>query len=255
VLDADGVHRVEPALSDRTQHGLFYPEDRQIEPDSLTTALVEHVVKLGGTVLPNEAVVGFTRSGGDVTSVRTSSGQQLPCDRLILAAGVWTGALAKQLGVALPIRPGKGYSVDYRPAPLGLRTSLTLEDAHVAVTPLNGVLRIAGTMEFGGFDEKMNETRIGALERVAVENFRNWDPAAPREPSWAGLRPMTPDGLPIVGPIAVGSNVLVASGHAMLGLTMAPTTARVIRGLVAGTEPEDPETSPARFRSRRLHAA
>jgi D-amino-acid dehydrogenase len=255
VLDADAVHRVEPSLSERSQHGLFYPEDRQIEPDSLTTALVEHVTKLGGSIMENESVVGFARTGGNVRRVRTASTQELPCDRVVLAAGVWTAPLAKQLGVTLPIRPGKGYSLDYRPAPLQLRTSLTLEDAHVAVTPLNGLLRIAGTMEFGGFDEGMNTTRIGALERVAAESFLEWDPATPREPSWAGLRPMTPDGLPIVGPIAEGCNVLVASGHAMLGLTQAPTTARVIRGMVAGTEPEDPETSPARFRRRRPRAA
>jgi D-amino-acid dehydrogenase len=249
VLDADGVHRVEPSLTDRSQHGLFYPSDRQIEPDSLTEALVQHIAKLGGSIL-QEAVVGFTRASGTVRSVRTASSEELPCDRVVLAAGVWSAALAQALGVPLPIRPGKGYSVDYRPAPIELKTSLTLEDAHVAVTPLNGVLRIAGTMEFGGFDEGLNATRIGALDRVAAENFREWDPATPRDPSWAGLRPMTPDGLPIVGTLADGSNVLVASGHAMLGLTMAPTTARVIRGLVTGTEAEDPETSPARFRRR-----
>jgi D-amino-acid dehydrogenase len=256
VLDGSGVHRVEPALSDRNEYGLFYPADRQIEPDSLIEALAEHVTKLGGTIFENESVAAFHRdsTGADVTAVQTQA-RRLPCDRVVLAAGVWTGPLAKQLGVTLPIRPGKGYSIDYRPAPLELRTSLTLEDAHVAVTPLNGVLRIAGTMEFTGFDSGMNDTRIRALERVAALNFRDWDPTAPREPSWAGLRPMTPDGLPIVGALAPGSNVLVASGHAMLGLTMAPTTARAIRGLVSGSEPEDAETAPGRFRRTRPHAA
>jgi D-amino-acid dehydrogenase len=249
VLDATGVHEVEPALSDRIEHGLFYPRDRQIEPDSLTSALVEHITKLGGSVLEDTAVAGFDRGPGGVIGVRTNTGERLGCDGLVLAAGVWTGPLAAKLGVAVPIQPGKGYSVDYRPEPFTLRTSLTFEDAHVAVTPLDGVIRVAGTMEFAGFGTVINETRIAAVKRAAAVGFRDWDPAAPHEPAWAGMRPMTPDGLPVVGPLTEGSNVWVASGHGMLGLTQAPTTALAIRRLLRG-EAADPEFSPARFRRR-----
>lgn len=249
VLDAVGVHDVEPALSDRIQHGLFYPEDRQIEPDSLTSALVEHITKLGGSVREDAAVIGFDRGPRGVTSVRTNAGERLGCDGVILAAGVWTGPLCAKLGVPVPIRPGKGYSVDYRPEPFTLRTSLTFEDAHVAVTPLNGVIRVAGTMEFSGFDTSVNQTRVEAVERAAAVGFRDWDPATPHDPPWAGMRPMTPDGLPVVGPLADAGNVWVASGHGMLGLTLAPTTARTIRQQVRG-QTQDPETSPARFLGR-----
>ena len=247
VLDADGVHRVEPALSERMRHGLFYPKDRQIEPDSLTSALAEQVVKLGGEVREDTSVTGFVRSGTTVTAVQANDGDRLACDTVVLAAGVWTGLLAAQLGVPLPIRPGKGYSVDYRQAPITLRTSLTFEDAHVAVTPLDGVLRVAGTMEFAGFDASVRQTRVAAIKRAAADGFRDWDPEATHEAAWAGLRPMTPDGLPVVGALADGSNVLVASGHGMLGLTLAPTTARAIRSQVTRGAVEDPEISPARF--------
>jgi D-amino-acid dehydrogenase len=165
----------------------------------------------------------------------------------VLAAGVWTAALAADLGVRVPIRPGKGYSIDYAPAPFGLRTSLTLEDAHVAVTPLNGFIRVAGTMEFSGLGDSVNPTRVAALERAAAEGFRDWDPTAPHRPAWAGLRPMTPDGLPVIGPLADGLNAWIASGHAMLGLTLAPTTAREIRELVRGDRAPDPRTAVDRF--------
>ncbi|MFI7063142.1 NAD(P)/FAD-dependent oxidoreductase [Kribbella sp. NPDC050124] len=249
VLDAAGVHAVEPALSDRIQHGLFYPRDRQIEPDSLTSALVEHIGKLGGSVREDTAVAGFDRGPGGVIGVRTNNGDRLDCDGVVLAAGVWTGPLCEKLGVPVPIQPGKGYSVDYRPEPFKLRTSLTFEDAHVAVTPLDGVVRVAGTMEFAGFDTSINAKRIEAVQRAAAVGFRDWDPAAPHEPAWAGMRPMTPDGLPVVGPLTDGGNVWVASGHGMLGLTQAPATAQAIRRLVRG-EAADPETSPARFRRR-----
>lgn len=254
VLDAVGVHDVEPALSDRIECGLFYPDDRQIEPDSLTSALAEHITKLGGSVREDTTVAGFDRGAQGIAAVRTNSGERLGCDGVVLAAGVWTGPLCAELGVPVPIRPGKGYSVDYRPEPFRLRTSLTFEDAHVAVTPLNGVIRVAGTMEFAGFDTSINARRIEAIKRAAATGFRDWDPAAPHDPSWAGLRPMTPDGLPVVGPLADDANVWVASGHGMLGLTLAPTTARTIRRLVRGEPPPDPETSPTRFRRRAWRA-
>jgi D-amino-acid dehydrogenase len=251
VLDATGVHDVEPALSDRITRGLFYPGDRQVEPDSLTASLVAHVAKLGGTVLEHTKVTGFEQGVGGVTGVRTVDEALHPCDGVVLAAGVWTRPLAAQLGVDVPIQPGKGYSVDYTPPPFELRTSLTLEDAHVAVTPLNGMVRVAGTMEFSGMDGSINVARVAAIERAAAEGFRDWDPSAPRRPAWAGLRPMTPDGLPVIGRLADGMNVWVASGHAMLGLTLAPTTAREIRSQVGGRAPSDPGVSPARFSVRR----
>ncbi|MFD1544888.1 NAD(P)/FAD-dependent oxidoreductase [Nonomuraea guangzhouensis] len=255
VLDVDGVHRVEPALSDRVRHGLFYARDRQIEPDSLTSTLAGYVRKHGGEVRENAEVRAFDSGAAGVHGVVTAD-ERLPCDAVVLAAGVWSGPLSRRLGNPLPIRPGKGYSLDYTPPPVTLRTSLTLEDAHVAVTPLDGMLRLAGTMEFSGIDERVNGTRIEAIKRAASTAFRDWDPAAPHRTPWAGLRPMTPDGLPIVGRLYEGGNVWVASGHGMLGLTLAPSTARMIQRLVRGEAEEDPLISPRRFqrasyRSRR----
>lgn len=247
VLDAAGVQQVEPQLSDRIRHGLFYEGDRQIEPDSLISALVGHVDKLGGKVVTDAAVTGFERSGEQISAVRTAT-DAYACDAVVLAAGVWTGRLAAQLGHRLPLQPGKGYSVDYVPAPFQLRTSLTLEDAHMAVTPLQGMIRLAGTMEFSGFDETINPRRMAAIQRAAKEAFPAWDDQAPHRPAWAGLRPMTPDGLPIVGRLA--GNVWAATGHAMLGLTQAPTTGREIRDLIAGRKQPDPRYSVARFGRR-----
>lgn len=256
VLDRSGVSRVEPALADRIQHGLFYSGDRQIEPDSLTSALVANIVKFGGAVHEGTRVLGFDSGVRGVSAVRTSDGAIYECAGVVLAAGVWTTALAAQLGVSLPILPGKGYSVDYSPASLNLRTSLTLEDAHVAITPLNGIVRVAGTMEFSGFGAAINVKRVAAIERAAQDNLRHWDSTAPHREPWVGLRPMTPDGLPVVGPLTVDGNVWVASGHAMLGLTLAPTTGRSIREMVRGDRLADPHVSPGRFaRGRRRRAA
>jgi D-amino-acid dehydrogenase len=231
-LDHDGVHEKEPALADRITHGLFFPSDRQIEPDSLTRGLVKRCESLGVQIVEHAGVERFLRSGDTITGVVTANGAQYDGDAVVLAAGVSSGPLSAKLGVPMPIRPGKGYSIDYSPAPVQLRTSLTLEDARVAVTPLDGMVRLAGTMEFGGFDESVNKVRVDAIRRAAAESFTDWgDPAGAAAP-WAGMRPMTPDGLPIVGKLEPLGNAYIASGHGMLGLTLAPATAEIIAEMV-----------------------
>ena len=230
VLDADALHDREPCLSDRARHALFFREDRQVEPDSLTGALAKRLRELGAQIREHTSVVDFEQSGSRVSAVVADAGR-FACDQVVLATGVWTGLLAAKLGAALPIGPGKGYSVDYFPSPVPLNTALTFEEAHVAVTPLSGRLRLAGTMEFGGLDAEVNARRVAAVKRAAARGFRGWDENTPHAQPWAGLRPMTADGLPIVGRLSPDGNVLVASGHGMLGLTLAPSTAKTVRDL------------------------
>jgi D-amino-acid dehydrogenase len=256
-LNRDGVQETEPALSARIKHGLFFAEDRQVEPDSLTHGLVKRCEELGVEIRENTRVRRFLTADGIFYAVVTDSGEAISGDRLLLAAGVWSGPLSKELGVPMPIRPGKGYSVDYSPAPIQLKTSLTLEDARVAVTPLNGMLRLAGTMEFGGFEESVNKTRVAAIQRAAAENFDGWDNPPGVAAPWAGLRPMTPDGLPIVGKLGGFDNAFIASGHGMLGLTLAPGTAELITAAILGQRTPDiaQTVSPQRFSTRRLARA
>jgi D-amino-acid dehydrogenase len=230
LLDADALHEREPCLSECARHALFFAEDRQVEPDSLTGALAKRLREMGAQICEHTSVVDFEQSGDRVRAVITDGGR-IDCDQVVLATGVWTRALAAKLGTSLPIGPGKGYSVDYFPSPVPLQTPLTFEDASVAVTPLNGRLRLAGTMEFAGFGMEVNARRVAAVKRAAAQGFRDWDETVPHAEPWAGLRPMTSDGLPIVGRLRPDGNVLAASGHGMLGLTLAPSTAKTVRDL------------------------
>lgn len=253
LLDSDALHTREPCLSERARHALFFADDRQVEPDSLTGALAKRLDELGAEVHEHRRVLDVEHSGGRASAVLTDRGR-VPCDQLVLAAGVWTGALAAKLGTPLPIGPGKGYSIDYFPSPVPLSTPLTFEDAHVAVTPLDGRLRLAGTMEFAGLGGEVNARRVLAVKRAASRGFRDWDDTTPHSEPWAGLRPMTADGLPIVGRLQPDSNVLVASGHGMLGLTLAPSTAKTVRGLARDVASGAPSSTtaygPERFRRR-----
>jgi D-amino-acid dehydrogenase len=252
-LNRDGVQETEPSLSARTKHGIFFASDRQVEPDSLNRGLVKRCEELNVEIRENTRVKRFLAADGTFYAAVSDSGEAISGDVLLLAAGVWSGPLSKELGAPMPIRPGKGYSVDYTPAPIQLRTSLTLEDARVAVTPLNGMLRLAGTMEFGGIDESVNRTRVAAIQRAAAENFDDWDNPPGAAAPWAGLRPMTPDGLPIVGKLGGFDNAFIASGHGMLGLTFAPATAELIAAAILGQRTPDiaQAVSPQRFSSRR----
>jgi len=186
-------------------------------------------------------------------TVRTihAGGRGFEVDRVILAAGAWTGRVSKLFGYHLPVRPGKGYSVEV--PPMGLRGATNLSDAKVAITPFDSALRIAGTMEFGGLDEKINQLRIDAILRAPRTYFRGWEPPASGVTPRAGMRPMTPDGLPIIGHLGSLKNAYVSTGHGMLGVTLAPGTALALTDLVLHDRlsPRLAPFTPTRFRGGR----
>ena len=237
VLDRDAVHEQEPLLTDGVLGGIYFPQERHVDPGAMATALHKRLLAMGVKIVENSPINAVDKDGDKVTAVH-SGGNRYTGDNFILAAGAWSGNLSKQFGVALPVRPGKGYSVEV-PA-LGLRSAVNLWDAKVAVTPFDERLRLAGTMEFGGLDEKINQVRVDAILRAPAKYFRNWEPPATKPTPMAGMRPMTPDGLPFIGHLGHLTNTYVSTGHGMMGITLAPGTAAaltelIVRGRMAPT--------------------
>ena len=153
-----------------------------------------------------------------------------------MAAGAWSPPLARGLGVYMPIEGGKGYHVDLEPAAGDPIRPVWFQESRVIATPLPGRLRLAGTLELAGLDESVEPgPRRGDRQGCAQGN------RGPRRPRvlevWRGLRPCTPDGLPLVGRSETPDNLVLASGHAMMGLTLAPVTGRLVGEIVAGEEP------------------
>jgi D-amino-acid dehydrogenase len=220
----DDLRAFEPALADRIVGGFWMSEERHVRPDSLTAGLVRYLTSRGVEVRSGVEVTGFEVSDGKVTGVRTKS-EMISADAVVIAAGSWSGAVARMAGVRVPIQAGKGYCLDYAPSPVEVRHAIHLHEARAAVTPLDGMTRVAGTMEFSGINERILPERVSAIARAASASLRNWpsDPAVAKVGS--GLRPMTPDGLPVIGLLPGFSNLAIASGHGMLGLTLAPATA------------------------------
>ncbi len=234
VLDADQAQELEPDVALKVLGGVFYPGDAQLDPGRFNAAMAVDLSAKGVRFLRVE-VRGFHGSKGCLRALRTDQGE-VDADIFVLAAGSWSGALAKELGLSLPLQPGKGYSFDYAEPPFALRHPTILSEARVAITPIGKRLRIAGTLELAGLDLSINPRRVEAI-RKAVPRYLEVDlPPAPA-PLWAGLRPCSPDGLPFIGPFAKVPNLIAATGHAMLGITLAPVTGRLVADLVAGREP------------------
>jgi D-amino-acid dehydrogenase len=250
VLVGDDVRVHEPLLSDAVHGGIYYPDERHLDPRGLVQALHKRLDEMG-VVLREHCALEDVETGGAerdrrVTALRTSTGR-IDGDAFVLATGAWTGELSRVLGRRLPVRPGKGYSVDV--PPVALRSATNLHDAKVALTPFADRLRLAGTMEFAGVDERVNERRVAAILRAPAAYLRGWQ--APSEPSrpQAGMRPMTPDGLPVIGVLPGLSNAYVSTGHGMLGVTLAPGSALALSDLVLHGErrPVLAPFDPARF--------
>ncbi len=250
-LLGDDLHVHEPLLNDSVRGGLFYPKELHLDPGGFTQALHSKLVESGVEIVENTRIDGVQIAGDRVASVSCGS-RTFTGDKFLLAAGSWTGPVSKLFGADLPIRPGKGYCIEVKP--FGLRGPTNLNEARVAVTPFNDRLRLAGTMEFGGLDENVNKVRVDAILRAPKAYFYDWEPPTIAEiKPRAGMRPMTPDGLAIIGRLPRLNNAFVASGHAMMGVTLAPGTARVLVELIREDRlnPILAPFSPARFRGGR----
>lgn len=244
MLDADETVAEEPALAPirgQIAGSLIFPDDESGDARQFCRRLAAHLESTGTVILKDIAVRRIVLRHGAVCEVRTS-GQPLTTQEVVIAAGVGSVALARRAGVALPIRPAKGYSITFPvpgPAQWPLRPIVD-DELHAAITPMptSRQLRVAGTAEFAGMDVSVDMRRIrtlrASLEATYPELTRLLDEK--QGVSWAGLRPMSSDGLPCVGGTEV-RGLYVNAGHGHLGWTMAVGSARLLADLMSGISP------------------
>jgi D-amino-acid dehydrogenase len=220
----------EPALHPGLAGGYLYESDAHLRPDRLMSELKRVLVGLGVEIRENCAVTGFARSGGKATAARTSAGE-LPADQFVIAIGAWTPQLNTEFGCRVPIQPGKGYSITMPRPRLCPTYPLIFEEHRVAVTPFASGYRLGSTMEFAGYDVTLNRSRL-ALLTDAAKLYLKEPLAEPVQEEWWGWRPMTYDSVPVIDRAPAASNVLIAAGHNMLGLSMGPATGKLVAELV-----------------------
>jgi D-amino-acid dehydrogenase len=240
VLDREGFCRVEPALKltqEKFVGALRLPGDETGDCFKFTNKLAEMAAQLGVTFRWNTRIEGLQVGGGAVTGVHTDAGL-LKADKVVLALGSYSPQLLEPVGIRIPVYPVKGYSItvpitDEACAP----QSTIMDETHkVAVTRLGDRIRVGGTAELAGYSLNLREPRRGTLNHVVTDLFPKGGDVS-KATFWCGLRPMTPDGTPIIGTTPV-QHLLLATGHGTLGWTMACGTGRVIADMVSGKQPE-----------------
>jgi D-amino-acid dehydrogenase len=240
LLDRAGFVAVEPGLRD-TQHkfvgALRLPGDETGDCHLFTQRLAAMAAARGVRLRFDTTILGLERAGDRLSGVRTTAGT-LNADSVVMALGSYTPLLMKQLKLRIPVYPVKGYSITL-PIVNAARApeSTIMDETHkVAVTRLGGRIRVGGTAELAGYSLALREARRATLVHVVNDLFPGGGDLA-RAEFWCGLRPMTPDGTPIVGPTPL-TNLYLATGHGTLGWTMAAGTGRVIADLISGRKPE-----------------
>lgn len=249
-FDPEEALAYEPNLRPGLTGALLSPGECHVRPESLNDGLVKHLDR-AGVDLRSGVKVREIRRDGDGWLVQTESDGNLRAPAVVVAAGVTTRHLVEPLGVKLPMEGAKGYSITFDEPSRQLRGSMYLLDAKLAIAPYNDALRFAGTMELGSRKRNLPKARVKAVEEAARDALHDWGPHAGRQ-AWAGFRPMTTDGLPVLGPVPGHPGLSVATGHSMLGITLAPTSGELLAPAVleGGTSLELAAFSIARFGNR-----
>jgi D-amino-acid dehydrogenase len=238
VLDARATAAQDPGVHMDVAGSVFFPKDCHLSPGRFMEALKRQILRAGGRFLWNTEITGWNLGReNQIASVDTSHGK-VAGDEFVLCGGSWTPLLAEKLGLHLPMQAGKGYSLTLtQPRELPQLCSIFTE-ARVAITPMGNTLRFGGTMEMAGLNEDINPVRVQGIIRSIPKYFPHFEEAdfSGIQP-WRGLRPCSPDGLPYLGRTQRHTNLTIASGHAMMGLSLGPITGRIVAELLSGTRP------------------
>jgi D-amino-acid dehydrogenase len=231
-LGPEDAKTLEPALAaGRLAGGVHALVDRYVRPESLLDGLASHLAGMGVTMREEIEVSGVEAANGGIR-VRTSAGP-VEADRAVVAAGASSPPLLARLGVSVPLVGARGYSFTFAGGTMRPRHALYLAEAKVGISAFAESVRIAGVFELGQTSERLDRRRLTAMLSTVQPYFEDWRPSSEEALlEWAGLRPMAADGLPMLGRAPALKNVYVATGHGMLGVTLAPASAALLAPLV-----------------------
>ncbi|AYG64553.1 FAD-dependent oxidoreductase (plasmid) [Rhizobium jaguaris] len=234
-LDANDMRAVEPALSGPITCGLLLEDWLQFsDPGIVRNRLAEFFLSRGGSLL-KASVSGLVAKGGTVTAIRLGGGEQVEVKRLVLSAGAWSGKLARDIGIRVPLAALQGYHHHLPNPAVTVNHAVLYANGGFVLTPMETGLRIGGTIEVAGLDPKPNFDRANIIAEKAKAVLPGLDISGGKQ--WMGPRPFMPDTMPVIGKAPAHDNVVLAFGHGQVGMTLGATTGRLVADLVAGRKP------------------
>lgn len=230
ILTQEDIRKVEPNLELKARGAVLFPGDAHLDPGALYSFLKKYLEEKGVKFLTQTQVLGFEKSGSKVDAVITDQGK-IEVNKVLLCGGSWSGELARMLGFSLPMMGGKGYSFIQKNNP-EIKQATILTEQKVAVSPYGEIIRFGGTMEIAGTNQSINMNRVKGIFESINRYYPAFEAKFPEETQiWKGLRPCSPDGLPYIGQSPTYANVLVGSGHSMMGISLAPATGHILAEL------------------------
>jgi D-amino-acid dehydrogenase len=249
LLSKEEAEQLEPQIKMDVIGGLHFKCDAHCYPNDLMKNLIAHLQEKKVSLLEKQEVRRIEKKNGKIEKVLTHS-NEFSADLFVIATGAWSREVASMIGNRLPLMPGRGYSMTLTDERLKLNFPSILMEGRVALTPMNGKLRIGGTMEITTTDTPPRMNRVKGIVMAVKKFFPGFDipPLAP-ENIWYGYRPCSADGLPYIGRPKGVDNAIIATGHAMVGLTFGPGTGKLVAELAAGdkTSMNIAPFSPDRF--------
>ncbi len=231
---------LEPHLRMAIAGAVYFSDDCYLSPGRLMAALQREVEWAGVKVSYDTGVKAWRAEGNRVEALLANrdDSAEFSADEYVICAGIWSDAMARELGIRIPMQAGKGYSLTVDTPPSLPRMGAILSEGRIAVTPMDGALRFAGTMELTGIDERIDPARIRGMVKSVASYFPDFTPAIlERATVRTGLRPVSPDGLPYVGRVSRYENLSIATGHAMMGMSLGPITGKLIAETLSGDPP------------------
>lgn len=243
IMNREAILKVEPALtaiSDQLCGGIYFPNDESGDAYQFCRGLAEATKKAGGKFHFGSTVNKLVKKNGHISKIITDNGE-FEADTFILSAGSYSSLLAKDIGLKIPVRPVKGYSLtvpvnDWKEGP---QIPVVDDGFHAAITPLGNILRVAGTAEFAGYDTSLDKNRLENLYALLNEIYPELTPHFAREEveEWAGLRPMSANGVPLIGKTNI-PNLYLNTGHGHLGWSMMAGAGKLLSDIISGIPPE-----------------
>ncbi len=236
VLTVAQCKALQPNLELDVLGAVHYRCDAHLYPQALMSALLRYLTAKGVNIVRNHEVTKIETSGPTILGVFTGS-QKWEADSYIIAGGSWSPSIAKLVNIKAPLMPGKGYSFIVKEPEKRMQIPALLAEARVAITPMNGSLRYGGTMELDKINKRINMNRVRGIVESIPQYFPNLHPEIPAEKDiWFGFRPSSPDGLPYIGRSNKYNNLVVATGHGMMGLSLGPATGLLISEVIKGSK-------------------